>query len=462
MFPRLPLATGEACALPLDIRLISLSSLKLRLRVGRRHVSNLASYLLARVVAVLLHLAPLPLFINRQGAHAYGSLTLLLLMFSYLQIFDLGMGYAVNQRFARALTRGVQRTTQIVRGAVPVFVGFSLVTCIVLVVSARPISLFLTGSVAYVGSLRILSVAVAFLMCSALLTAVMQAFNRVDWINYSRLIIDGARATGLAVGAFATDGVAIAVAFTVAGAVIKTMVDFGLAVHLMGAARSFLPRFRLREFTLNLRIGLPMVVSVAVSILITSVDRVVVARMFGQAALAQYSVAADLCSRAYFLVWAVTGSVYTVYLTRRAARRPAEDLIRASLLSVGLVDLFFYLPVALFARQLIGWWIGPDFAGGSVGVTRIWAAAATAYLLMCVYQTHLQGYGRSGALALNGLIGIAVVWAGLVTLPRGVGMAGAAAAVLLGFSVQAAFLWILSRRLSLSHEKRIGAPGLTE
>jgi O-antigen/teichoic acid export membrane protein len=191
-----------------------------------------------------------------------------------------------------------------------------------------------------------------------------------------------------------------------------------------------------------------MIVSVVLGMVMTSADRIFVGRQFGQEALAHYSVAADICSRAYFLVWAVTGSIYTIYVKRRAVRRSADDLIRASLFSACLIAVCFYLPLALFARQIIGLWIGSAFAQSTVGVTRIWAAAAVAYVLMCVYYNHLQGFGKPRLLALSGVLGCTVLFAGLFTLTIPFGIEGAALSMLAGFAAQSIFLWWLSRRLS--------------
>jgi len=438
---------GQSNVIP-PSRVAALTGLLGRLRNGQKHLKNVASFMVARVAAIVLYLAPVPLFISKQGAAAYGTLGLLLLVFSYLHVFDLGIGYAVNQRLARSLARDNQRGIDVIRYAVPVFLVCALLVSSAMFLGARPIAVFLTGKAEHVAALRVLAIAVGFLMSSALLTAVMQAYNRVDWINYSRLIIDVARALGLFVGAFAADGIAVAVAFTVGGSIIKTVVDGGLAVRLLGSVTALRPRFRIRELVVNVRLGLPMVVSVVLGMLMTSADRVFVGRRFGQDALAHYSVAADVCSRAYFIVWAVTGSIYTLYVKRRAVRRSANDLIHASMVSVFVVAALFYLPLALFARQIIGLWLGSAFAQSSVGVTRIWAAAAVAYLLMCVYYNHLQGFGRPRMLALSGVLGFAVLIAGLFSLSTPFGIEGAALSVLAGFSTQAIFLWSLSRRMS--------------
>lgn len=414
----------------------------------RHHVNNVASYVVARIGATILYLAPVSIFVSRQGAGAYGSLSLLLLLFGYLHIFDLGIGYSVNQRFARALARGNQTGLRVVQFAVPVFLVLALVVSAVILIEARTIAMYLIGKPLHIAAVRLLGVAVGFLMISALLTAVLQAYNRVDWINYSRLIIDAARAAGVLLGAFSRHAILIAVAVTVAGSVIKTAVDFGFAVRLLGHARALAPRFRAREVAVNVRHGFPMLVSTVLGISMFCVDRVAVSRMFGQQALAYYAVAADVCSRAYFLVYAITGSIYTLYVRRRATGRSSQDLVRAALLSVVVVTLLYYLPLGILARWIVSLWISPQFALASEGVMRIWACAAVIYLVMSVYYNQLQGLGAPRTLAVGGILAIGLLGVGLYALPGTYGIEGVAAAVLIGFAGQAAFLYVSSRRFA--------------
>lgn len=422
-------------------RYLSLLSAAGHLKRKEAHVKNVGSYLIARVFAIALYLVPVPLFIEHHGSASYGTLTLLLLVFSYSQFFDLGVGYAVNQRLARAVARKSGRLTVIVQSAVPLFVLFGIAMSATLLLLSKQLGMFLFDQTEHVYAIKAIAVAMGLLTLDALPVAVLQAYNRVDWINYSRLLIDTARAIGVLVGAFMAHGILIAVAFTIGGVVTKTLVDIILSNRLLAGPFAFRPRFARRSSVLNMRLGLPMVVSVVFGMLMTSVDRVFVGKVFGQAVLAHYAVGADLCSRAYFLVWAITGSIYTLYVRRRANRQSADDLIRVSLISVGIVTIGFYLPLAVFAKEIISIWISPAFAVSSVAVTRIWAAAAVAYLVVCVYYNHLRGFGMPGVLAASGLIGVVTLGAGLWVLPGWFDVTGVALAVFLGFAVQALFLW---------------------
>lgn len=417
------------------------------LRLRATHVRNVGSYFVERILALSLYFISVPIFIERQGSGAYGTLTLLLLVFSYTQFFDLGIGYAVNQRLGRAVARKGRHLITIVQTAVPVFAVFGIVFAAAVFAFSQQLALLLFGRPEHSDAIRAVAFAMGLLTLDVLPVSLLQAHNRVDWINYSRLVIDVTRALGILAGAFAVHGIAVAVGFTIGGVVVKLLIDIVLSGRLLAGRFAFKPVFSARSNALNLHLGMPVVSSVFFGMLMTSIDRIFVSRVFGQGALAHYAVGADLCSKAYFLVWAITGSVYTLYVRRRAKRQAAEDLIRVSLIAVAIVTVVFYLPLAVFAREVIGIWINPVFAAQSAEITRIWALAGVAYLITCVYSDHLRGYGKPGLLAISGGIGISAVITGLMTLPRWFHVAGAALAVLIGFLGQALFLWQCSRKV---------------
>src|SRR6185312_12202069 len=106
---------------------------------------------------------------------------------------------------------------------------------------------------------------------------------------------------------------------------------------------------------------------------LTSGDRILVSRLYGAQALAHYSLAVDICGKAYFLVWAITGTVYPVVVRNAASRRDVSGYRRIGLLTVAFVGAVVYLPIALFAHRAIRWWLGPEMAQGASLVTSVWA-----------------------------------------------------------------------------------------
>jgi O-antigen/teichoic acid export membrane protein len=419
-----------------------------------QHVSNVASYFVSRIVSVLLFVAPVPLFIKRHGEADYGVLTLALLIFSYLHMFDLGIGYAVNMRFSRALARGNKRASNVLSSAIPLYIVCVVLVGLALVLYAEPLSNIAFGTSKHASVLRILAGCVFFLLLSALMYAVLQAYNRVSWINYSRTILDVAKALGLTIGSFTTAGIETALLIVLVGTAVKATVDFLLVVRLLGGASALVPRWHLKGLFVNIGFGLPMMLSTALTILLTSVDKIFVLRALGSSALAYYSIGADLCMKVCFIVWSLSGSFYTVLLRRYATRGDVSRLFRLSIAVVIVVAVLFCLPLALFARQVLSLWLGADFAAHAAGATRFYAVAAVVYLFGCVYQNFIQTSGYPRVLLAGSLVAAGVLAVGLYVVSRSaLGVDNVAVVMIMTFGAQTAFL-AAAKHLFLSRVPR--------
>jgi O-antigen/teichoic acid export membrane protein len=128
-----------------------------------------------------------------------------------------------------------------------------------------------------------------------------------------------------------------------------------------------------------------------------------------------------------------------------AARRDVSVFVKLALVSVALVGLFVYLPLALFSRQLLSWWLGPAMGEGAAVVTSLWAIVAIVYLAMTVLYNHVQAQGRPRILLLINVIGLAIPAVGICVMPRTVGIEGIALLMGLAFLAQFCGLWLFGR-----------------
>lgn len=425
---------------------VALRALRTRANWRDEHARNVLSFLLCRVIAIALFAASVPYFIRSRSGVDYGVIALLFNIFTYIAMLDLGIGYAVNLRFARAIARGRNNSGQIVSSAITLFLVVGGVISLVVFACGPAISAALLGTPRDAGAIEVLGASAAFVMISSVFASVVQAYNRMDLANVSRLILDIVKALALVAAATATDSVLTAMGVLLAGIVLKTGVDLLLLRRVSGSLECAVPGWDRRELRINFHFGLPMALAAGITIVFWTADRVYVSRMYGPAALTSYSLGADVCSKAFFLVWAVTRSVFTVLIRRKALRVDSSVIQKISIGAVILVAAFFYLPLFAFTPQLLGMWVGPEFASRSVGVTRIWCIASVAYLAMTVYYNYLQAVGRPRTLlALNAAAGLAVV-AGLLAMPAHYGIEGVAILMCLVFILQAAVTWILAEQ----------------
>ncbi len=425
-----------------------IASLRVRAISLRTHIDNAVSYLTSRTVSAVLFLIPIPWFIERHGDSSYGTATMLLLVFSYLHMVDLGFGYAVNLRIARSIARRTCRTDAILGTAWPIYAVCASVIALLILAAAGPFSNLLFGFTDNARYIRMLAPCTALLMFSSLLTATLQAHNKINWINYSRVILDVAKAGGLLWGGMASDPLPAVLIAVLIGCCVKTLVDFLLVQRVREFSGFPQPAWSVRDFRINAAFGLPMMMSTMLGILLTGLDRVYVSRLLGQAQLAHYSIAADLCSRGYMISWAIIGSIYTLLIRRQATGRTSHDLFSIMLMSVLGIVLVFYLPLALFAEVLLGWWIAPEFASAAAPSLRIWTGTATAYLFMCVYHSYIQSQGRPRLLLVGSLIACAVLVSALWFISGEPTIEAVATSVLLAFGSQALFLVVAKARLN--------------
>lgn len=412
----------------------------------REHAHNFVSFIVCRVFALALFAITVPYFVNRVGEHAYGVLSLLLLFFGYLNVLDGGLSYSLHLRLTRMLVRSNRRAISAIRSAIPVFSVIALVSSAVLVSAGPAVSSLLFGVPDYAGEMTLLAGALVCIVASSLMAAVIQAFNRIAVLNYSRFILDLAKGLALLIGAHAEQPVRSAIAVISMGALAKAIVDASLVTRLMNGPDWVRPRIHARDLRVNAHFGLPMAASAVVNIGLAVVDKVFVSREFGPTALAAYSIATDLCSKAYFLVWAVTGTFYTLLIRQTAQKKDPSQLVKISLGAVVLVSVFYYAPLGIFAPELLTAWIGEDIASQAASPVRIWSLAAVSYLAMTVFYNYLQSQRKARQLFVLSCATLVVVLILLSVLPRELGITGVSAVVCFALLLQAlSTAWLAGR-----------------
>jgi O-antigen/teichoic acid export membrane protein len=430
------------------------------IRSKGQHARNLLSQFLSRTIALASFAIALPFFIHRQGPASYGVLALLLSIYSFLILLDLGVSYSVGLRIGRSLARYDGRARLIFARAIPLALTLGGLVFIFLEVMARPISSLLYGSAGYAGAVRIFAATVGIYIFSSTPAAVVQIHHRVDWFNYSKLVGDIAKSAALVIGGLARDGIDTAMWVLMIGALIKCAVDVSMATRLLGHMELSVVRYRWSDMRANLGLGLPMSVAGIVGIALTSGDRILVSRLFGAEALAHYSLAVDICSKAYFLVWAITGTIYPMVVRSAASRRDVSGYRRIGLVSVALVGVLIYLPIAVFAHRAIGWWLGPAMANGSSLVTSVWAGVAIIFLMASVLQYQLQAKGKPTLLLGVNVAGIAIMLTAASLLPRVYGIVGIAVIMAIVYLIQFGILWVFDNaeaRASSGGRRPVGA-----
>ncbi len=236
----------------------------------REHVLNFTSFFVSRGISLALFAVTLPYFLNRVGEQAYGVVTMLFLLYAYPHVLDLGMGYSLNFRLGRAVARGIRRVHSLVRCSVPYYLALALLIGCGMFFGGGYASAVLLGTSRYGELFQWIGVGMAFSVLSAPCSAIMQAHNRVSWVNLSRLFLDVIRSGALVVTVMTGGRLEYLVLTIVAGSAGKLVLDLFLAAKLLGGFRWIVPRFVRKELAFNVSFGLPATLSLALSMMMAS------------------------------------------------------------------------------------------------------------------------------------------------------------------------------------------------
>ena len=397
-------------------------------RSRKEHIINFGSFFANRLIALALFAYTTSVFINIAGSREFGILTMLLLLYSYIAVADLGMGYAVGYRLTRAVSRGsFEYASRILQRALPFYMITGGCASILVFVFSSDISVLFTKTDEYSLVYKVISLGVMPLVMDTAVLMVMQSYNKVYLINLSRLIYDIFRAAPLLLVVVFKDDLLEKILITVvAGCYLKLMTDIYLCYRLIGNLNWLRPVLVFRELRFNIRYGIPMLLTLVIGMIITSIDKLYITNFLSMEDLAYYSVALEINVKAWFLIWAVTGSLSTVLIRRNVLNIGTQDIEKISMLSVAVIFVLYYMPLIVFAKEILALWINKDFAERSYRITRIHAVASLFYMLYAVKHNTLQSAGKF--LTITGIygVGLSLLLFLLFLLPKYLGAEGVA------------------------------------
>jgi O-antigen/teichoic acid export membrane protein len=394
----------------------------------KEHIVNFGSFFVNRVISLALFAWTTSVFINRAGSTAFGHLTMLLLIFSYISVADLGMGYAVGYRLTRAVSRGNHKyAAKILQHALPFYLIVGGAAALPVFCFSSDISRLFTHTDGYAFVYKVISLGILPLVIDTVVLMVMQAYNKVYLINLSRFVYDMFRAVPLLLAVVCENDLLEKIMIVVvSGCYIKLIMDIYLCYRLIGSLTWLKPVLVYKELRFNILYGFPMLLTLVVGLIISSIDKFYMTNFLSMEQLAYYSVALDVNVKAWFLIWAVTGSLTTVLVRRKVLNIGTEDIEKLSMVSVGVIFIMYYLPLIVFAEEILSVWINREFAEKSYRITRILSVASLFYMVYAVKHNTLQAAGRFLTIAAIYGAGLAILLVSLWVLPKYFGAEGVA------------------------------------
>ena len=400
--------------------------------------------LLCQGVPMAVAILTIPRLIRGLGVDRFGVLTLAWMVLGYFSLFDLGLGRALTKLVAERLGRGEEHEVPDLA-----WTGLVLMSALGLAGSLLVGLLapwLVRGVLQIPGPLRgesllavqLLAVALPFVIGTAGLRGLMEAYQRFGPINAVKTVV----------GVFTLAGPLLVLPFRPSlGPVVGILVVGRVAswaAHVALCARTIpgIGRGSVRRDLVRPLVGFGgwMTLANVINPLMVQMDRFLIGASLGTAVIAYYTTPHELVTKSWLLSGAVLGVVYPAFATSYARERSRTALIFGRGLKYVFMMLFppTIVLVAL-APEILGLWLGPDFATRASWVMRCLAVGVFLNGLAMVSSALLQGVGRPDLVAKLHLVelpiylmaawklipawgieGAALAWTGRVVLDLGI------------------------------------------
>jgi O-antigen/teichoic acid export membrane protein len=365
--------------------------------VARNWVVNLLGWVAPLSVA----LVAIPYIVHGLGAERFGILSIASGLLGYFGIFDLGLGRATTKFVAESLALSeLERLPKIVWTSIWSQLMFGVFGTIV---TAGLIPLvadhFLNVASALVAetksSLFILSTSLCIVLMGNALRGVLEAGQLFGVVNYVKVPTNISMYLLPAAGVLFHLSLPQIVWLLVAARVSATVAYLAACLWFFPTLRrGYLPdRSWFRPLLVY---GGWVTVSSFVSPLSAYVDRLFIGSLVSMSAVGYYSAPYEAINRAWVVPGTLAATLFPAFanLDAGGSKGRLEELCARSLKSLLLISAPTLLLLALFAKPILRWWLGPEFAFQSSAARQILAVGMLITSVALVPASLLQGVGR--------------------------------------------------------------------
>lgn len=424
---------------------------------GVRLARNTAFNFAGQILPLLAGIALIPYIVRGLGPDRFGMLGIIWVVFGYFTLMDLGLGRATTKFLAEWLAKGdAGRISEMVWSSIILQVLFGLAGgAIIAILTPVLVGRVLKTPPSLVGEARtafyILAAALPAVLAANGLRAVLEGCQRFDITNLLRI--------PSSILAFVIPAVAIAAGLRLPGVVLWmgiSRVGFAIA-HGFYCVR-VLPCLRTRP-TLRSSVVFPLLsfggwvtASNVVNPILLSMDRFLIGSLLSVALVGYYTAPFEAVTKLWMIPASLMTTVYPACSALGAERmRELQTLYSRSIKYIFCALAPVSLILVLFARPIIGAWLGQGFVDKSAVPLQFLAVGVFINCFAHVPYCFLQSLGRPDAAAK--LFVCELIPYGLLAwwMVERHGIAGAAAAWSVRVAIEVVLLlWIARRVFSLS------------
>jgi O-antigen/teichoic acid export membrane protein len=414
---------------------------------------NTVYNLLGLAVPLLVALFAIPPLVGGLGSDRFGVLALALTMIGYFTVFDLGMSRATTHFVAQDTSD--ESAPVIFWTSLGMLLGLGSVAALVAVVGTPwVVGRLLEVPPALEGETRrafyVIAASLPFIFATGAPRGYLEARHRFDVINMIRVpsgallflgplaLLQFTHSLPHAVGALAVSRVLAFVAYMAYS--LTAFPDVRQAWRISRRDAGRMVKFGVWVTLTNI-FGSPMAMGY--------IDRLIIGSLLGVGAVTHYAIPFEVISKVPVLPAALTAVLFPIFSREHARSASSVHVLeRASMRILSWILLPLSIVVLIFARRLLGLWLGPQLAAASAVVLQILIVGAVANAIAYVPFTFLQGFGRADLTAKRHMVQLPIYIILAVWLVRSFGVAGAAAGWTLWAITDAIALLLLRRSVS--------------
>ncbi len=408
--------------------------------------------LLGHGVPILVAILAIPPVIRNLGTERFGVLAIGWVVMAYFSLFDLGLSRAtvkfISEDVAHNKLLGASETAWNSLWA-HLGLGFAGAGVFGLIAPWLVRNMFVISPELQresLGAFYWLAASIPLIVMSGCLRGVLEGLHRFDLVNLVKIPAGSINyLIPLLVLLFANDLVVIVATIFVGRAL--TLIAYAYLVIRTFPSMNWACGMKWEALRRLFSFGLPVTVSSLVMPVLLFADRFFIAGIFSVEAVTYYVVPYELVTKMWIFSASLMGAMFPV-LSALSISRVSELKVLGRRAFVFL--LIFVTPVVGVAialgRELLGLWVGPEFAAQSGTVLKWLALGVFINILAQVPYTIVQCVGRPDIVAGLHLIQLPIylllVWyLGNMLGTVGVAMAWALRALLDGIFMLAAVLW---------------------
>jgi O-antigen/teichoic acid export membrane protein len=415
------------------------------MRSAAWNIAGQGAPLLAALVAI-------PVTLRGLGTERFGALSLAWLLIGYVSLFDLGLGRALTMVTAEKLAAGrEQEIAPLAWTALFLMLGLGALGTVLIAVPAP----WLVGHVLRVpaelrgetlAALYLLAASVPFVITTAGLRGLLEARQRFGLVNAIRVPQGVLTFVGPALVLPFSRSLVPVVALLAAVRVVTWGVHLALCLRVFPTLSQSVALHSSRVAPL-VRLGGWMTVTNVVGPLMVYLDRFLIGGLLSLAAVAYYATPYEMVTKLLLVPSAIAQVLFPAFSASLAVDRPRAALLFDRALKAVFLALF---PVTLLlvtlAPELLGLWLGKDFARQSSRVLQWLAVGVFVNGLAQIPFALVQGAGRPDFTARLHLLELPFYLAGVWLLIHVRGVEGAAIAWTLRAALDAVVLLLVAAR----------------